>query len=283
MLFPATLRLTGLHDQLTRSVEVWRIAFLVAIAGASLMAMQDLLFGGAGDAPLRIAAAQYLLPWLGWAILAPLLLLFFDAYPIDLERPWPALLIHGFAGIAAVGVKLLISAPLAALFIWGPLDVRWGDGLGWLLQHRGGANLLMFWALLSGYTAFRYSRRRPEQPPASAASAPIERIPVRAGSAMRFVPLAEVMLIEAEHNQTVVFAGTDRHIARATLQDFEKRLPAGQFVRVHRSRIINVEHITRIEPWGRGDYLIVLRNGAQVVSGKTYRYAIKQLLDIRQV
>jgi hypothetical protein len=278
-----TLRLTALPDQLGRSMQVWRIAFLVAIAGAALMAVQDMLFGGAGDAPLRIAAAQYLLPWLGWAILAPVLLLFFDAYPVDLDRPWPALLIHGCAGIAVVGVKLLVSAPLAALFIWTPLGVRWGEGLSWLLQHRGGANLLMFWALLSGYTAFRYYRRRAERPPVSAAArAAIERIPVRAGSGTRLVPVGEVMLIEAEQSQAVVFTGTDRHSARATLQDLEQRLPATQFVRVHRSRIINVDHITRIEPWGRGDYLIVLRNGAQVVSGKTYRSAIKRLLDIRQ-
>ncbi|HEX6062974.1 MAG TPA: LytTR family DNA-binding domain-containing protein [Longimicrobiales bacterium] len=245
------------------------------------MILQDLLYrGGDADVQLNIAAAQYFLPWLTWAALAPALLLLFDAFPINLGRPAPALLIHAACGILVVGVKLLVSAPLAAWLIWQPLGVSWTDGVSWLLANRSGSNLLIFWALLSGYTAYRYYRRIDQDIAPVEAHQLVQRIPVRAGAGVTFIPVEQVTVIESARNHAVVFAGAARHLARATLRDLESRLPGDRFVRVHRSRIVNVDHVTRIEPWGRGDYVLVMRDGARVLSGKTYRSAVKHLLDI---
>jgi hypothetical protein len=264
-----------------RTMRVWLIAFLVAGACASLMILQDVLYRGVDSgAPFSITAAQYLLPWLTWALLAPILLLLFDAFPIDLRRPWRPLAILAVSGILVVGVKLLVSAPLAMLFIWRPLGVSWSDGVSWLLANRAGSNLLIFWGLLCAYTAYRYYQRSTEAGDVVTDNhSYIHRIPVRAGDGTALLALDQVTVIESDRNQSIVLANGSRHVTRA-LQDLESRLPPERFLRIHRSRIINVDHVTRIEPWGRGDYLIVLVNGDRVLSGKTYRAAVKRLLDI---
>jgi hypothetical protein len=273
----------ALRPHLSKSLQVWRFSFLVALAGAGIMILQDLLYRGVEpDVQLHISAAQYLLPWLTWAALAPALLFLFESFPINLGRPASALLIYAACGILVVGLKLLVSAPFAALLIWQPLGVKWSDGVSWLLANRSGSNLLIFWALLSGYTAYRYYRRIDAFSPSAEGRPAIHRIPVRAGAGVAFVSVEHVTVIESARNHAVVFAGTARHIARATLQDLESRLPRDRFVRVHRSRIVNIDSVSRIEPWGRGDYVLVMRDGTRVLSGKTYRAAVKHLLDICQ-
>src|SRR5688572_22761375 len=273
--------ITTVKPQITRSLQVWRVASLVACICIALTVLQDVLYRGLNtDVPPSITAAQYVLPWLTWAALAPALLFLFETFPFNLTRPWKGLAIHAVAGVIIVALKLIVTAPLAALFIWRPLGVSWSDGIDWLLANRSSANLVMFWALLCGYTAYRYYQSSRDMIVISEPTRPIDRIPVRAGDGIAFVALEQVTLIEADRNQTIVFAGTERHTTRATLQGLEARLPNGQFLRIRRSRIININHVTRIEPWGRGDYSILLSNGARVLSGKTYRFAIKQLLDI---
>jgi hypothetical protein len=63
------------------------------------MILQDVLNRGVdATGSLSITAAQYLLPWLTWALLAPGLPLLFDALPVDLRRPWRAELAAGESG-----------------------------------------------------------------------------------------------------------------------------------------------------------------------------------------
>jgi two-component system LytT family response regulator len=57
----------------------------------------------------------------------------------------------------------------------------------------------------------------------------------------------------------------------------ETRLPAG-FIRIHRSTIVNVARIRQVQPWFKGDYLVVLNDGTRLTSGRTYRDRIQQLL-----
>jgi hypothetical protein len=264
---------------IARSLQVWRIASIIACACIALTALQAVLFDGIDQTVQPdIAAAQFILPWLTWALLAPALWFLFETFPFNLSRPWTFLAIHAMGGIIIVALKLLVTAPLAALFIWRPLGVSWTDGINWLLAHRSGANLVMFWALLSAYTAYRYYQSGAQPRENSEPNRALDRLPVRAGDGTAFVALEHVTLIEADRNQTIVFAGNERHTTRATLRDLETRLSSNQFLRIHRARIINIAHVARIEPWGRGDYVIVMKNGGRVLSGKTYRSAVKQLL-----
>jgi two-component system LytT family response regulator len=58
----------------------------------------------------------------------------------------------------------------------------------------------------------------------------------------------------------------------------EQRLDPAVFARVHRSAIVNRAHVREIQPWFKGDFVLVLRNGTRVVSGRTHRETVLRML-----
>jgi two-component system LytT family response regulator len=58
----------------------------------------------------------------------------------------------------------------------------------------------------------------------------------------------------------------------------EQRLPAGDFIRIHRSTLVNLERVAQVQPWLKGDYVLILRDGTRLVSGRTYRERVQRLL-----
>jgi two-component system LytT family response regulator len=50
-------------------------------------------------------------------------------------------------------------------------------------------------------------------------------------------------------------------------------------LRVHRSAIVNRAHIREMQPWFKGDYVLIMRSGARIVSGQTYRDVVRHLIE----
>jgi two-component system, LytTR family, response regulator len=58
----------------------------------------------------------------------------------------------------------------------------------------------------------------------------------------------------------------------------EPKLDPRRFVRVHRSAIVNVARIREIQPWFRGDLVLILRDGTRVTLSRTYRERLREVL-----
>lgn len=106
-------------------------------------------------------------------------------------------------------------------------------------------------------------------PPAGAAYA--QRLMVRRGESIRYVPLAEVEWIEAADNYVRLHGSSGTHLVRMTLHELETRLDPAEFARVHRSAIVRLDAIREIRPWAGGDYLAVLKSGREVRISRTHR------------
>jgi two-component system LytT family response regulator len=104
------------------------------------------------------------------------------------------------------------------------------------------------------------------------------RIPVSSQGTVSFVRIADLDWAEVEGNGVRLHAGGQSHLLRETMSLLERRLSPHQFVRVHRSFLVNVDRIARIEPWFKGDYVLILRDGTRLTSGRTYRDRIKGLM-----
>jgi two-component system LytT family response regulator len=65
---------------------------------------------------------------------------------------------------------------------------------------------------------------------------------------------------------------------RESIGSLERRLDSRTFVRVHRSAIVNRRQIREVQPWFKGDHVIVLRRGGRIVTGRTYREAVLRLI-----
>ena len=102
------------------------------------------------------------------------------------------------------------------------------------------------------------------EPPRSPAASYIGRFAVRSDGRVRFVAAADVDWIEADGNYMVLHVGETTHRLRASLAGLTEGLDPKQFVRIHRSVIVNVERIREVQPWFGGDYIAILRTGAKL-------------------
>ena len=93
-----------------------------------------------------------------------------------------------------------------------------------------------------------------------------------------FLRTAEIDWVEAVDNYAKLHAGKETYTVRDTLSRLEQRLPAGRFLRVHRSTIVNVDRVREIQPWFQGDFVLILRDGTRVTTGRQYRDNVRRLI-----
>jgi two-component system LytT family response regulator len=93
-----------------------------------------------------------------------------------------------------------------------------------------------------------------------------------------FVKVDQVDWIEARGNYVSLHTGGDSHLVRSTMQDFERRLDPAHFLRIHRSVIVALDRIRRMEPAGRGEYEVTLLTGTRVVSSRAHSERLRQLV-----
>jgi len=102
----------------------------------------------------------------------------------------------------------------------------------------------------------------------------VRRLLVPSGERSFFVPIGEIVRLESERNNVMIYARSGIHTLRATLESIEQRLDPQQFARIHRSHIVNIDAIREIQSWFHGDYQIVLRDGTALPWSR--RFAAKR-------
>lgn len=113
----------------------------------------------------------------------------------------------------------------------------------------------------------------------TAAPAHVSRFPVRANGEIYFVRVEDVDWIDAEGNYVALHAAGRRHLVRDTIKSLEDRLDPSKFVRVHRSAIINVDRLRKLQPYFHGEYVITLQDGTTLTSSRTYSDRLRALLE----
>lgn len=108
----------------------------------------------------------------------------------------------------------------------------------------------------------------------------IERIAVRNGQKIEVVPIDEIIHLEAEGDYVMIHSTKGRFLKEQTMKSLEYTLPADKFVRVHRSNIINVDFIARIELYDKQTQLLKLKNGAQVKASLAGYKLLKKTLGL---
>ena len=106
----------------------------------------------------------------------------------------------------------------------------------------------------------------------------IKRFPVRRGNEFTFIQAGDVDWIEGLGDYAGLHVGGRTHLIREPLTVLETRLDRTQFVRVHRSTIVQVERIVRVEPSANRDAVLTLRDGKTLRVSRTYRSRLQELL-----
>jgi len=107
---------------------------------------------------------------------------------------------------------------------------------------------------------------------------PLDRLVVKSGGSTRFVRVAEIDWIEAAGVYANLHIGGKEVLYRAALNDLAERLDPVRFVRVHRSAIVNIESIVRLEPISHGEFEVILKDGSRSRISRTYRSQLEKRL-----
>ena len=107
-----------------------------------------------------------------------------------------------------------------------------------------------------------------------------ERIVVKTGTKVKIIPVADVQYLQADDDYVSVFTQEGSYLKNKTMSFFEQTLDPRHFVRVHRSYILSVHEITRIDPYEKDSHLAILKSGAKIPVSKTGYVKLKQVLGI---
>ncbi len=107
---------------------------------------------------------------------------------------------------------------------------------------------------------------------------PIDRIVVKDGTEIFVIPISEIQYIEAQDDYVMIHTDKRKHLKLASLYSLEKSLPEQDFVRVHRSYIVNVSAISKIENYNKDSHQIILSNGKNVKISRSGLALLRNIL-----
>lgn len=103
-------------------------------------------------------------------------------------------------------------------------------------------------------------------------ASPLNRFVVRKGNAINIIPVDQIRYIEAQDDYVMIYHSQGKALKQQTLKFCEDSLPGKDFVRIHRSYIVNVAEIKRIEPYGKDNHVAILNSGDKLpVSRSGYK------------
>ena len=110
----------------------------------------------------------------------------------------------------------------------------------------------------------------------------LERVIVKDGTRVTLIPIAKLDFVEAQDDYVALASQGKKHLKQQTIASLEACLDPNCFVRIHRSYIVNLERVVRIEPYGKDSRLAILSDGARLPVSRTGYARLQSLLDERK-
>lgn len=131
----------------------------------------------------------------------------------------------------------------------------------------------------------RPSEKLPAPAELAAASRPAgqfaERLVVKDGTRVTLIPVAKLEYAEAQDDYVALASEGRKHLKQQTIASLEASLDPNEFVRIHRSYIVSLERVTRIEPYGKDSRVAVLSSGVRLPVSRAGYARLQALLDER--
>jgi two-component system LytT family response regulator len=106
-----------------------------------------------------------------------------------------------------------------------------------------------------------------------------ERIVVKDGSRVHIIPVAQLDYAEAQDDYVALHSGGKTYLKQQTISNLEESLDACKFVRVHRSFLLNLERVSKIEPYTKDTRLAILTDGARIPISRAGFLRLKEAMD----
>jgi len=110
---------------------------------------------------------------------------------------------------------------------------------------------------------------------------PLERIVVRDGTRVHLIPVEKLDYAEAQDDYVSLASGGRKYLKQQTLASLEACLDPARFVRIHRSWVVNIERVAKIEPYGKESRLAILADGTRLPVSRSGYARLQALLGER--
>jgi two-component system, LytTR family, response regulator len=106
----------------------------------------------------------------------------------------------------------------------------------------------------------------------------LNRIVVRKANSINIIPVDEIRYVEAQDDYVMLYYASGKALKQQTMKYYEDNLPKEDFVRIHRSYIVRIQEIKRIEPYGKDNHVAILHSGDKLpVSRAGYKHLKEEL------
>ena len=107
-----------------------------------------------------------------------------------------------------------------------------------------------------------------------------ERVVVKTGTKIKIIPVSDIIFLAADDDYVKIHTPEGSFLKNKTMAHFEKLLGENHFVRVHRSYIVRIDEITRIDPYEKDSHLAILKSGEKIPVSKTGYPKLRQVLGL---
>ena len=108
----------------------------------------------------------------------------------------------------------------------------------------------------------------------------VDRIPVSVDGSIHFVATKDIDYIAASGDCVIAHAGVAAHTIRKSMSEMLSAVDGSRFARIHRSTIVNLSRVVKVEPYLHGEYILVLHGGAKLKVSRGYRAALAGRLGL---
>lgn len=106
-----------------------------------------------------------------------------------------------------------------------------------------------------------------------------ERIVVREGTRVHIIPVAKLDFVEAQDDYIALASEGKKHLKQQTISSLESSLDPKHFLRIHRSYVVNLERVTKIEPFAKDTHVAILRDGSRLPVSRSGYGRLREVLE----
>jgi two-component system LytT family response regulator len=106
-----------------------------------------------------------------------------------------------------------------------------------------------------------------------------DRMAFKSKGVIKFVPIQEICWVEAEGNYVRIAVRGETHLIRETMRNMAAKLSSAPFIRIHRSRLVNLRYVKEIQAWnGNQQSMVVMQDGSSFPLSRGCRKNVRHLL-----
>lgn len=108
----------------------------------------------------------------------------------------------------------------------------------------------------------------------------LDKIVVKSNNNIHVIPLNEINYIESEDDYVMIHTSKGKHLKHQTMKYYEEHLKSSEFIRIHRSYIVNISQINKVEKFGKDIYQVILKDAQQLKVSRARYQELKSSLGI---